>query len=113
MSADGADGAAVEQRVVDNPQESRFEVWLGDEQAGVAEYERRDGAYVILHTVIDDRFEGRGLGSTLARGALDQIRAGGQVVLPYCPFIRRYIDRHREYLDLVPADQRQEFRLPA
>ena len=57
-----------------------------------------------MHTEIDPAFEGKGLGSALAKGALDAERALGEPVVPLCPFIRAYIDRHPEYADLVDHD---------
>jgi predicted GNAT family acetyltransferase len=42
---------------------------------------------------------------------LDAVRDAGGLVLPYCPFIRSYVQRHPAYLDLVPADRRAEFAL--
>jgi predicted GNAT family acetyltransferase len=100
-----------EPKVVDNPEASRFEVLVDGEVAGFAEYRRADGAVAFTHTVIDQAFEGRGLGSVLARGALDNTREAGSAVLPFCPFIRGYIQRHPAYLDLVPDDRRAEFEL--
>jgi predicted GNAT family acetyltransferase len=101
----------TEPKVVDNPAASRFEVLVDGEVAGFAEYRRTTSAVAFTHTVIDPAFEGRGLGSVLARGALDATRAAGTPVLPFCPFIRGYIQRHPAYLDLVPADRRAEFQL--
>jgi uncharacterized protein len=98
-------------RVVDNPTASRFEVLVDGEVAGFAEYRRTRASMAFTHTVIDPAFEGRGLGSVLARGALDATRKAGSPVLPFCPFIRGYIQRHPAYLDLVPADRRSEFEL--
>ena len=106
----GMTGSAPE--VVDDPDAGRFEVRVGADVAGFAEYHRTSSATSFTHTVIDPAFEGRGLGAVLARGALDATRAAGTAVLPYCPFIRGYIARHPEYLDLVPAGRRAEFRLP-
>ena len=60
---------------------------------------------------MDDAYEGQGVGSELAAGALDDARARGLRVLPYCPFIRGYIERHQEYLDLVPEGERARFGL--
>src|SRR3954464_4642228 len=97
--------------VLDNPDAGRFEVLVEDQVAGFAEYRRTDGAVAFTHTVIDPAFEGRGLGSVLAPGALDAARAAGAPVLPFCPFIRGYIQRHPAYLDLVPDDRRTEFEL--
>ena len=98
-------------RVTDNAGAHRFEIVVDGEVAGYAEYERSSHTIAFTHTVIDERFEGRGLGSTLARGALDAARAEGKNVLPFCPFIRGYIQRHPAYLELVPADQRTRFQL--
>ena len=97
--------------VVDAPQAGRFEVLVDGEVAGFAEYRRTSSALAFTHTVIDPAFEGRGLGSVLARGALDATREAGSPVLPFCPFIRGYIQRHPAYLDLVPAERRAEFQL--
>ena len=97
--------------VVDNPEAGRFEVLVDGEVAGFAEYRRTTSAVEVTHTVIEPAFEGRGLGSVLARGALDATREAGSSVLPFCPFIRGYIQRHPAYLDLVPEDRRAEFAL--
>jgi uncharacterized protein len=88
--------------VRDNPAESRYEAWLGGELAGIAVYALGDQAIVFLHTEVDDRFEGQGVGSALARGALDDVRAsGGRHVVPQCPFIKGWIDKHPDYQDLL------------
>jgi len=100
-----------EPRVVDDPAAGRFEVLVDGAVAGFAEYRRTRSAVAFTHTVIDPAFEGRGLGSVLARGALDATREAGSPVLPFCPFIRGYIQRHLAYLDLVPAERRAEFQL--
>ena len=97
--------------VVDNPDAGRFEILVDGRVAGFAQYTREGSTLSLHHTEIDPGFEGHGLGSTLARGALDGARSEGLSVLPFCPFIRAYIRRHPEYLDLVPGDQRSRFRL--
>jgi predicted GNAT family acetyltransferase len=87
--------------VRDNPQLLRFEIHDDGKLAGFAQYVRRPGRIFFVHTEIDPAFEGRGLGSRLAAGALDATRATGDRVVPLCPFIAQYIERHREYADLV------------
>jgi predicted GNAT family acetyltransferase len=99
-------------RVEANPQASRYELRDGDTIAGFTEYTRSGDVIAFTHTQIDDAFEGQGLGSVLVRGALDDARAAGLAVLPYCPFVRGFITRHTEYLDLVPASERAGFGLP-
>ena len=91
----------TEPRVVDNAAERRYELWVGDERAGVIEYGTRPGVIELIHTEIDPAFEGRGLGSRLIAGALDDIRARGLGLIPTCPFVRAYLRRHPEQRNLV------------
>ena len=97
--------------VVDAPAANRFEVLVDGRVAGFAEYRRTSSSVSFTHTVVDPEFGGRGLGSVLARGALDASREAGLAVLPFCPFIRGYVERHPAYLVLVPAGRRAQFRL--
>ncbi len=90
--------------VRDNQQLLRFEIHDDGKLAGFAQYVRRPGRIFFVHTEIDPAFEGRGLGSRLAAGALDATRATGERVVPLCPFIAQYIERHPEYGDLVDHD---------
>jgi uncharacterized protein len=101
----------VATEVTDNQAKQRYEVYLDDELAGFTRYRLVDEGIAFDHTEVDDRFEGKGLGSTLARAALDDARSRGRAVLPFCPFVRGYIARHRQYVDLVPEDQRSRFGL--
>jgi len=90
-----------EARIVDDPEERRYELWVGDELAGVINYEPRPETVVLVHTEIREAFEGRGLGTRLIAGALEDIRARGLKLLPVCPFVRAYLRRHPEDRDLV------------
>jgi predicted GNAT family acetyltransferase len=95
-----SDEAAVTVR--DNPGQSRFEA-VGESGlvAGFAAYRRSGDQITFTHTEVDDAFEGQGVGSTLVRGALDAVRGEGVRVVAQCPFVSSYIDRHREYADLL------------
>ena len=106
-------GPAAEICVVDVPERSRFDVLVDGEIAGFTEYRRRPGLIAFIHTLIDPRFEGQGLGSQLVRTALSETRSDRLSVLPFCPFVRSYIAGHTEYLDLVPEAMRAQFELPA
>ncbi len=86
-----------EHRVIDNADDSRFELLAGDKVAGFAEYHETRGALAVAHTVVEPRSEGQ---------AIDAARVRGLGVLPYCPFIRSWIQRQPDYLDPVPADRR-------
>lgn len=85
-----------------DPAENRYEAHIGDELAGFAAYQLTDQLIVFTHTEVDERFEGQGVGSAIARFALDDVRADGRrQVLPLCAFIKGWIGRHRDYHDLV------------
>ena len=97
--------------VVDAPERRRFEVSVDGERAGSLIYRLRPGLIALIHTEVDERFEGRGLGGRLARFALEQARAEGLEVLPFCPFVNAWMKRHPDFNDLVPAGYRASFDL--
>jgi uncharacterized protein len=87
--------------VLDDPERQVFLAVLDDgTEAGGAYYRRRNGVVTFTHTEIDPAFEGQGIGSQLAAGALTMVRDAGQRFVPLCPFIRAYVERHPEYDDL-------------
>ena len=96
--------------VSDNEGASRFEVTVEGATA-FAEYQLAGRAIIFIHTEVPDAMQGRGVGSALARGALDSARERGLEVVPVCPFIAGYIKRHPEYLDLVSERNRQRLQL--
>ena len=79
--------------------------------AGFAIYRARPGLIAFIHTEVDDAFEGQGVGSSLVSAALDDARQRELEVLPFCPFVNSYIQKHPEYLDLVPESRREAFGL--
>ena len=93
MLAAGPDDAAV----VDVPEESRYELRLGDRRIGLAAYRRHDDRIAFTHTEIDSACEGRGFGSRLIRGALDDAREQGLEIVPLCSFVAAFVKRHPEY----------------
>ena len=95
------------------PARLRYAAYVDGQPAGFAAYTPGDAAWTFTHTEVDDRVEGAGVGSALVRGALDDVRRQGLSVLPRCPFVRGWVQRHPDYLDLVPADQRSRYDLPA
>ena len=99
-------------RVTDNPDQQRYEAFADDGRlAGYVTYRLRPGLITLDHTEVDDEFEGEGVGSRLVSAVLDDARRRELVVHPVCPFVNSYIDRHREYVDLVPEAHRARFGL--
>jgi uncharacterized protein len=85
-----------------DPAQHRYEASVDGESIGFAAYQLTDKLVIFTHTEVDDRFEGRGVGSTLARFALDDVRTEGtRKVLPLCPFIKAWIEHHPDYEELV------------
>ena len=102
---------AMAPTVTDVPDRGRFELEVDGAVLGFAQYRRRPGVIFFIHTEIDPAHEGEGLGTILVTAALDTARAEGLAVLPFCPFVRDFIDGHHEYLDLVPLERRAKFGL--
>lgn len=91
-------------RVEDDPNESRYVARVGAEVAGFAAYRFRSGRMVFTHTEVEPEYEGRGVGSTLAHEALEDVRRRGLRIVALCPFISAYLRRHPEYADLAEDD---------
>ena len=97
--------------ISDAPERKRFLATADGEPAGFIVYRLRPGLLALIHTEVEERFEGHGIGGRLARFALDQARAEGLAVLPFCPFVNDWMKRHPEYTDLVPPAYRANFDL--
>jgi len=88
--------------VLNDPTLNRYELLVDGEHVGAADYQIRDNVLTFVHTEIDPAHEGEGLGSELARGALNLVRADTEYrVRATCPFIKAYLGRHPEYEDLL------------
>lgn len=90
--------------VSDRPDEGAYVIEVDGQRAGKAEYRVKDGRVVFTHTEVDDAFSGRGLATKLARFALDDVKAKGVKIVPRCPFIAAYVERHPEYQGMVDTD---------
>jgi hypothetical protein len=97
--------------VVDEKEQSRYEVHLGGETIAVADYVKQPGTVSFTHTETFDGHKGQGLAGRMIERALRDAQAEELRVIPFCWFVARYIGAHPEFLDLVPADRRAEFGL--
>lgn len=88
----------------DNARDSRLEAVDGDDVLGVIVYERTGEVIDLIHTVVEPSAKGRGVGSALARGAFDHARENGLSVIPTCPFISSWVERHPEVDELLTND---------
>jgi len=95
--------------VRDNAEATRYEVTANGELAGFLTYRLHENRVVFLHAEVDEKFEGHGVGSRLAREALDDVIRQGKQITPLCPFVNEYIHRHLQYVEHVDAVHRPEF----
>ena len=87
--------------VVDNTEQSRYEVFLDGARVGIADYRREGFTVVLPHTLVDPNMRGRGLAALLIQRALDDARAAGCFVVPKCWYVAEFIESHPEFADLV------------
>jgi uncharacterized protein len=86
--------------VRDNVAQHRFELEV-DGHTACLYYQLEPGVITLVHTEVPEALGGRGVGSTLVRGALDAIRAKGLKVIAKCPFVAAYMGKHPEFNDLL------------
>ena len=101
----------MDTKVVDVPERGRYEIRVDDRVVGLASYHVDGTTMTLPHTEVDPSVGGRGIGSALVAGVLDAARARGLTVLPYCSFVRHYIQQHPQTLDLVADDDKPHFGL--
>lgn len=94
--------------MTDVPEKERFEAHTADGTiAGVVTYQLTGAIIVYTHTEVDAAFEGQGVASTLARAVMDDARARGRTVVPICPYISKWLEKHHEYDDIVARTTRK------
>ncbi|MET4637624.1 GNAT family N-acetyltransferase [Mycetocola sp. 2940] len=98
--------AEQEPRLLRNDAERRYEMWLGQTLAGVATFRESETQVTFLHTIVDEAFGGRGLGTKLAAFVLQDTVDRGKRIVPVCPFIREYLESHHEFDDHLDLPKR-------
>ena len=86
--------------VSNNPAQHRYELVV-EGHIAAAHYELADGVITFVHTEVPAELGGKGIGSKLIKGALDQVRADGLKVVAQCPFVKDWIGKHPDYADLL------------
>ena len=86
--------------IVNNKADHRYELAVEGHLAATY-YSLADGVITFIHTEVPPELGGKGIGSKLIRGALDQVRAEGLKVVAQCPFVKAFIDKNAAYQDLL------------
>ncbi|MFD8143758.1 GNAT family N-acetyltransferase [Streptomyces sp. NPDC059708] len=79
----------------------RYEIHVDGERAGLTAYRDRDDRRVFFHTEIDDAHAGQGLAAVLVEQALTDVRASGMRIVPVCPYVAKFLTKHREFADIT------------
>lgn len=99
-------------KVTHSPARERYEAVLesdpsdpgaGDQVVGYVDYVSEPYQVVLTHTVVHERFSGKGYAGQLVRAVLDDIRAADKRVVPVCSYVQRFVEQHPEYADMVEA----------
>ena len=86
--------------LIDNEAKKQYEFQIDGVLARI-EYIKAQGKIFLTHTEVPSKLEGKGVGSALVRQVLEDIQQKGLGLVPLCPFVAAYINRHPEYRGLV------------
>ena len=102
-------------KIQHNPARQRYEaIDDGGTVAGFAGYRDQHGSRAFTHTQVSDAYQGQGIASSLVRFAVEDVRDAGLRLVPYCPYVARWLKKHPEYSGIVdwpepePAAEEQE-----
>jgi uncharacterized protein len=95
--------------VTNNKELMRFEVNLTGELAFI-EYKFYKGDIAFMHSLVPESFRGKGVGTTLARAALEYANTEKLKVILYCPFVSKFVKEHAEYQHLVDVNFNPSFK---
>lgn len=93
--------------LVVHPAAERFEARVGEHVAFIT-FHLRGSRLSLNHTESPAALRGKGVADALARAALDYARRQGMTVMPYCPFVGRFIERNPEYQELIDPEFRTQ-----
>ena len=94
-----------------NPAAQRYEAKRGGHVIALIEYRDASSARSLTHTEVNPDLEGQGIGSQLVKFALEEIKSSGSSLVPICPFVATYVQRHREYAEVVAPANRKLYGL--
>jgi hypothetical protein len=86
--------------ILNNRARHRYEL-TADGHIAATYYEIAGNVITLEHTEVPAELGGKGIGSKLVKGALDQVRADGLKVIAKCPFVKAYIEKHGDYADML------------
>ncbi|MEU2338139.1 GNAT family N-acetyltransferase [Streptomyces sp. NPDC006654] len=79
----------------------RYEILVGGRLAGLTAYRDHGEQRVFYHTEVDDAFAGQGLAARLVQEALTDVRRSGMRIVPVCPYVAKFLEKHEEFADIT------------
>ena len=86
-----------ENTVKHNPEKSRYEIFEGEAHAGHSVYKDLGDQRIFFHTKVFDEFGGKGLANILTREALAQSVDAGKRIVPVCPYVVKWVEKHNDF----------------
>ncbi|MFV0420084.1 MAG: GNAT family N-acetyltransferase [Dysgonomonas sp.] len=97
----------MEYNIIHNEVKTRFEVQV-EGLTSLVDYQKKDNVFLVTHTEVPTKLEGRGIAAALTKTLLNYIRDNGYRVQPICPYTKVYIQRHPEYQDITVSQEEEE-----
>ena len=64
-------------------------------------YQKSEDKISLIHTEVPLALGGKGIANQLVKKVLEDIQQKGFKLVPLCPFVKKYIQRHPEWTSLV------------
>ena len=93
----------MDYELINNKAGSQFEFHIDGVVAKI-EYEIKGDKIYLIHTEVPKALAGRGVASSLAEKVLKDIQQKGLRLIPFCPFMKKYLQRHTEWDFLILND---------
>lgn len=84
-------------KITNNEQRLHFETLLDDGDYAFIEYRWHKGALALMHTLVPEKYNGKGIAGALAKFALEYAKEKKLGLVVYCPYVQAYMKRHPEY----------------
>ena len=88
-------------KLIDNVALHQYEFRIGDLIPRIEYIKTKNGEIYLTHTEVPSALEGKGVGSSLVRLALEDIERQQLRLVPLCPFVAGYVQKHPEWKRLV------------
>jgi predicted GNAT family acetyltransferase len=92
-----------EEKLRINLKSNRLELEIAGSTAFI-EYKLSGHTIFLIHTEVPKELEGKGVGGAIVQKTLQYAKDNNYKIVPLCPFVRSYLERHKEWNDIVAPD---------